>query len=606
MSGKSSEPLPRVSPEKNFRRKLRDGQAKLAEALKWWDEPQLNVKWPGGYGKSLGIALGFRSVIEKGTCNRLLVIVANDTQRKQMVNDFRHDCLDVGVHVDHVWQVTNEPSTFRANRKNKAQVFVTTIQHLSRCLASESNTVLALMRDHGDWIVAADEYHHYAVEADWGNALVPIVEQAIFTLAMSATPDRDGSPTIFGSPEPSVSVAYRDARDEGAVKYIVRRCYDYRVDYIDRHGEPVQFQTEDLRSSIRSLGLSVSEFEAKQNLRYSSKYVLPIVHEPINRLIEKRIRFSKPVQMLVRAMTCDHAAVVCEQVRAVAGDLRVDWIGTGPNGRTDFENEQIKRKFCPPKDKAGNRPAPDLDVLVQVGMADEGFDSILVAEIVDLAIVTLNGAANRTKQFYKRGTRFVTDGLDLHINVGTDHPIAGEGDIEDWIDSCRPISAKEPIDGGERPEPGDWDFPDEDWFISQEELTDCQLKEIIVDPRFQQVVKNECDFEPTDEQVKNWFRKAMRMQAEEDQEELSLSQMRSKLDQLAGKVAYSVVKQSGEFEKSALNDTKKRINGRMRRAFGERKAMLKDELMQAFNWLKGVHESVQDGDCPVWLSAGGR
>ena len=51
-------------------------------------------------------------------------------------------------------------------------------------------------------------------------------------------------------------------------------------------------------------------------------------------------------------------------------ELRIDWVGTGMNGRSDGENKAILRKFCPDKVDGKRRPQDvRLDVLVHVGMA---------------------------------------------------------------------------------------------------------------------------------------------------------------------------------------------------------------------------------------------
>lgn len=48
----------------------------------------LSVQWPTGYGKSIGFALAWKHCFEAGIANRFLIVVANDTQRQQILNDF--------------------------------------------------------------------------------------------------------------------------------------------------------------------------------------------------------------------------------------------------------------------------------------------------------------------------------------------------------------------------------------------------------------------------------------------------------------------------------------------------------------------------------------
>ena len=63
-------------------------------------------------------------------------------------------------------------------------------------------------------------------------------------------------------------------------------------------------------------------------------------------------------------MCCLHAEIVCKQIKdhidsMYTGQLTVDWVGTGPHGRSDGENRAIIRKFCPDK-VDGKRRAEDI------------------------------------------------------------------------------------------------------------------------------------------------------------------------------------------------------------------------------------------------------
>lgn len=600
MSQQSAKSLPRVSPEKDFRRELRTGQSKLKRHLEELNPEYINFRWPGGYGKTIGIALGFRHAIINGTCNRLLIVVANDTQRRQVIADFEQDALDVALHVGKPWAFTSDVATFKANRRGVNVVFVTTIQQVSACNRTSENMLLSMMRDHGDWMLACDEYHHYAEDCDWGNSLSILVDSAAFVMACSATPERDGNPTIFGDDEPLVAVRLEDAIKEKALKQIYNNQYVYRMDYINKSGEPVQFDTCELRESGVGIKYNLSEFEAKKELRYSAKYVTPLVHEPLMRLVRKRERHGLPLQMLVRAMSCGHAQTLCKQIRTLCGELSVDWIGTGTDGRSDIENRAVKDRFCPAKDKHGKRGKPSLDILVQVGMADEGFDSLYVAEIVDYAIVLCDGASNRTKQFIYRGTRYV-EGVCLDVNFGSDHPLSGK-DLVEWLQSGNFMPA--PEDTGEKRDVDlDWDLDDwsEDWFTN-EHLVNAELVEVITDPRFKDVVKEHRP-DATDSQIDDWFKQAMKRDMEAKQVEYTREEMRTKIDKLVGRVAYCVVKSDGEFEASKLRDIKKRINGRMKRAFGERSSLVEDELLGCYRWLRSLYEQVVNQEFPGWLIA---
>lgn len=607
MLKESTKSLCRVSPEKNFRRELRKGQRVLLERCKETKSKLLNVKWPGGYGKSLGIAIAFRAMLERKICDRLLIIVANDTQREQVLNDFKQDCGDVALEIPSVWKVTGEASTYRANRTGQHCVFVTTIQQVESSYRGSFDVTASLLDD-GDhkWMIAADEYHHYAESCPWGTALKALTEKASFVLATSATPFRDKKSTIFG--EPHLEVSYEDAKNEGAVKPILRRCYEYRIDYLDKNCEPLQFSSTELREQVGDAA-NIDGYEAKKELRHSSKYILPIVSEPILRLQERRISSGLKLQMLVRAMGCKHAKIVCGQIKALCEDLSVDWIGTGEYGRTDEENREIKSLFCPKKNAEGKRPEPQLDILVQVGMADEGFDSIMVAEIVDLHIVTLEGASNKTKQFYKRGTRAVGEEC-LFINVGTDHPLAAlDGNqVEAWLDSDLSIAevVKEVPKEEDHCGPKDFELPDSlpetKEAFKDAELTDTMIDEHPLKPKFDRDMKARYG-EPTEQDLRDWFRKALSGESQDRTDEITLTKQRELIDKVVGQIALKAVRmKGGEFERSMIGDYRHRINGKLISLFHRKRSeMLKDELASVYEYLKAMHESISEGEVPSWL-----
>src|SRR5579884_1559783 len=97
--------------------------------------------------------------------------------------------------------------------------------------------------------------------------------------------------------------------------------------------------------------------------------------------------------------------MVCQQVEALLQDrASVDWVGTGPSGRSAEENAEVLRQFCPPKDKATGLRNWTLDVLVNVGMAGEGLDTTDVTEIVFLTPANIT---NTNLQTIGRGSRIM-------------------------------------------------------------------------------------------------------------------------------------------------------------------------------------------------------
>jgi hypothetical protein len=128
---------------------------------------------------------------------------------------------------------------------------------------------------------------------------------------------------------------------------------------------------------------------------------------------------------------------------------------------------------------------------VQVQKVGEGSDSVMVAEILDLALANIDGAANQLKQFIFRGSRIVP-GMDesqqfCNVNVPSDAKLAGlehdEGlagiSLMDWIDGDY---SRQSGDGEPEHPPGDGDFsPAPENFLSIVVRRDAELTEVTDD-----------------------------------------------------------------------------------------------------------------------------
>jgi superfamily II DNA or RNA helicase len=611
---------------------LRKGQQAVIDLIS--QRPDLKVfpaKLPGGYGKSLVIAATYQLKRSLGECDRLLIIVANDRQRRQILNDFEADCRMIDLEIPGgVYQFDSTPATIEASIKNVCEVFVTTIQTVSstkRVCASPTidkpdvDSLLNLMLKKGRWMVAADEYHHYASEQDWGEALKRIVEKSRFALALSATPDRDGMPTIFGGPK--VDVTYWEGFEEKALKQLKLESYQYAVNVFTRTGKAT-YTTDQLRG-IAKLPNGINAFEEKEAIRYNTNYIHPILTGPLNRLVEQQLHTRKKLQALVRAMSCNHAQAICAQIKDLYPDMAVDWVGTGPNGRSDQDNESVCEKFCPRKGNDGRRPEPELDVLVQVGMAGEGLDCIPVTEIIDLSLATLEGASNASKQLYLRGARRVPGLPDAYqvctINVPTDHPLDGlEEHIMSWIDNGNGMPGKLPIteeDNNQRklqkPEP----LP-EDWVGNV--VREVEFIEVRVDSAAFQEFKSSAavpfsfgkvEFDENNPEHLNkvieMYRAAHRAASPKPSEYLVCAKLKQEIDKLTGLIANWVAARENESKDVKLGPIigayKRNIHARLKRRFGPKESLLSDGLKEELEYLRVLHNQIIDGDIPAWVYA---
>lgn len=578
----------------------RKGQQDLIEYL-----PQiqcgdtLSVQWPTGYGKSIGFALVWKHCHQIGLANRLLMIVANDTQRQQIVNDFAGDCLLVGAPCDGgVWSFERSAGDLRMARLGEVHVFVCTVQQLEASMSRGGlNTLKDLLQVQGTkWLVGFDEFHHYGEAMAWGDAAKLAMEHAEFSLAMSATPYRRGADTIF--PEPRLCVSYREAEEGRCVKPMVCHSYEYSVAVIQDGEEVANYTTTELH---RMADGELDQWEERKNIRYSPQYLHPLIIHPIRRLREMRAQTGKRLQMLVRAMSCRHAKMVCEQIKQFADGLSVDWIGTGISGRSDKENRQILTKFCPPKNTQGKRPDADIDVLVQVSMAGEGFDSVNVCEIIDLFPVSsraLSGRATQDKQFYGRGARIVSgaENLALSVNVPSDHPLhawAGRS-LATWMDACGSGNEAKPQEAPEAPAFDPWDFPE----LSKER--EIELITVITDKRSFEAFKEEASkrrgYDPVKDEAElaELYKIGQNAFQKEQSKQARAFQVREYLDALVGRIALIRAKQSEEVSGTVIGRFKKEANTAIKKQFGRsREEMTDDELETAAVWLRNYFQSLK-------------
>jgi hypothetical protein len=409
-----------------YRKDPRGGQLQIINAVIERKTGTLNCQLPTGYGKTFTAYASYAALRSMGLVDRLLYVVPSVAQLDQLLDGAKEDFADVVLDGPQKIFDLGYSATLalKAHRNNTAQVFACTIQALvgSPTTWEAVTTLLAESR----WIIVIDEYHHYAIEATWGRKACQL--PCVFRLAMSATPYRKERDSAFGEPE--IRVTYRQALKEGAVKKLICHSYVYRIDAVLPDGNIRTYTTEELVEEAGSTSPDkVQKMMVDRAMRWSPKYVSPLVDIPIARMTRERLDSGLPQQVLIGAMCCSHAELVCEQVKAMFPELRIDWVGTGDYGRPDVENRKIIKAFCPPKrlgDDGKSKRHPEdinLDVLVHVGMAGEGLDSVYVTEVIHLNPANIN---NQNNQENGRSSRIMDDlpASIGYINVDSSSPYA--------------------------------------------------------------------------------------------------------------------------------------------------------------------------------------
>lgn len=546
----------------------------------------------------------------QGRANRLLVIFPTDYQLEQFYNDGPQEFGDAATQgplqvIDVRFSGVN---AIAEHRKNTHQIFAITIQALREARGMDNCLKLT---ETGQWMVCVDEYHHYGVDKAWTRPVFALPK--VFFLAMSATPWRPNQDGAFGVPD--ISMSYVEAEKERSVKPLRGHAYNYRIDVVLEDGSEESYTTAEFAGLVGSDDPErIEKFKIERKMRWSPKYISPLVSVPIERMLHDRIATGYRLQALIGAMCVSHAEFVCEQIKSMFPHLAVDWVGTGENGRSPEVNKKILQKFCPPKEPDGKRGEAKFDVLVHVGMAGEGLDTILVSEVVFLSSASI---CNKKLQEAGRAARYLP-GVDGNINFDASSEFAEKRYVGSAfmqaMDGDPPTLKDEPKER----EPGDPNLLPEEPFIQiyHMELIDIDSG----DPAVQRMARVateanidtvHCDTllqdftHPGWEAVKKLYRAHQVREAEQFNEKAIISQWRENVGNavalLTGRVIHLRKKDGLAIDNRTAGQIKALINKRKKWRLGE---VTNDvELLQRhYNWCKQLEKELINKGISEWLA----
>jgi len=609
---KSTSPLQSVS----FSKKPRIGQQAVFDAVRRWDTRLLKTNLPTGYGKTIVCCGTYSILANNDKANRLLIIFPTDSQLEQFKQSGAVDLQEMAAPEPLVIMDLRYfgVQALKAHRQNGASVFLTTIQSIIQ--RAGRDLVESLLSSGGRWMLCVDEYHHYAATKEWGRTVLSLPVE--FTLAMSATPKRKDNDSAFG--EPDIVMTYKDAMDEKAVKPLMAHSYVYRLDLVNEDGE-IQTMTTDelLREAGGDSPAAVDQLLITRKMRWSPQYISPLVRFPLERMIQQRLETGYELQAIVGAMSVSHAEMVCAQINTMFGDvLTVDWVGTGEDGRAQNTNKEILQRFCPPKDPITGKRIPSLDVLVHVGMAGEGLDSVNVSEVIHLNAARWN---NSNDQENGRAARFLP-GVIGHISFDSSSEYAQKGYLGSKImDAFDHLPPTDNGDEDSRHEVSDVSddheykiLPDEPTILIEQLELDhidsgtpgvVRMKHVLVN-----LVR---EFEAGDiddpshcihDKAITAYKTMLRKEAEKVNPESTIRQWKERVKLATAKVtglALSVLYSSIEPVDNGLSGKiKKRINAQKKLEIG---AIACDEATcrQHYAWLKELETKLMNREVPQWL-----
>lgn len=587
--------------------RLREGQHRIVDLL---NDPnssprrkqQLIAVLPTGYGKTLSICCAYAALRAAGVVQRLLIIVPSAEQLGSYLDEIEADMRRVGAPVSGAYRAVSDLS-LRLHRQNQAEVFVATVQSLAN---SGMATVTDLLTT-GRWMLAADEFHRYADDNTWGNALKLLTP--VFTIAVSATPDRTDRAlkAIEGDADVKVSLDY--AVKEGAIRRVVTHVMDYTVD-ITMGGEdvPERFTLAELANSLGGSDKlqDISQIEVKKEIRYYSKYVSEALLNAVSKLEELNLEHPGEHKMLVFALGVRHAQAICSHLRAVAPQLQADWIGTfgtdkegKKSGKNEADNESVLERF-----KKG-----DLQVLVQVRKAAEGFNDVRCSVLLFLNLLNRSVLLQQAVGRGLRRNYAIPEAEDVcHVFVSHDHP--GAEYLKALAEGLKTDEDQEVVIN-ERPGAGGaggpviYDIPE--FFIidaaySGEELYfplgDTTMAQSVAVEKVKQAVPQLQN--QSDEATAELIRQVLGIAPQPISTSERISRAKERVTKAVNTLASNVVRiradrANGTLPSTLVGDTIKAIHQRWKRQGGNsQSSMTLEELETKYKWVQAINTSIRN------------
>lgn len=391
--------------------RLRPGQAsalkRWAAALRSGEASELVVV-PVGYGKTVIGVGSFDVAANLAGADMCLYLTPTDVLRQQ-VYDGVERALGMLGSTRPVRKILADNGARGRIAASQANFVVATYQQV----VANPGIYQSLARERRLHVVC-DEAHHLGESGRWAEAVGSLAARS--TLLLSATPVRLDRDALAGARyvddgdrhlviDPLVVVSMRQAWDERRIlKYLQMQMKDYAVRLRDTNGEIREFTASDMAD--------LPDFDqrcVRRELRWLDDYVEPLVREFAETLLNKMRSAPGQHQGLVFAATTEHANHLAQVFDQWEGQLRCVVVHSGEIA--DGENARRMQAFH----------RGDVDVLIQVKKASEGFDAPRVSVLLKLDAVH---SREPVIQQLGRGLRYNHALPDrenvLHVFIGRD------------------------------------------------------------------------------------------------------------------------------------------------------------------------------------------
>jgi len=589
---------------------LRKGQKRFIEYVS--DHPSQSIYngvLPTGYGKSKTAECVCHILKQQGRANRFLFVVPTDTQRAQYATGIAHDVMNMGLNLklleyrnDDVVVgkpiiVDHSTSIHRANRENRCDVYITTVQSI---VCNEG--FYADLMSTGRWALFCDEYQKLNKEEDakWGKAIENLNHSVMFGL--TATPIRtDKKATVFAEKEPDVEVSFEDAYKEKAIRGVVAHVEHYFVDVKNDDGGVDRITTDNITS-----------YDLSKDLRFTTKYISSILTSAYGCLTVKNLAHENQHQMLVFAMSVHHAKAVSDVLNVMFGDGFSNWVGVGNDGRPKNENEAIIEKYKKNK----------LPCLVQVDLAGEGFDNPRSSVLVFLHL--LKKATVKAVQQAGRGVRrnynitdFPDDVCDIFASPDTEMAELAVEFAKRTIDA-KDIGTDKTSGGGTKQtqpkQPPIYTIPPFESFVVDSEYDRSEIVSKITQSQVdgfrlgversegKSVADTISDERLMSILVENQIQQMKKAEAIDNREECYRNKVDGAVKTLAGNVCR--LRYGDSAPKTAVGDLITKIHRQWTKQSGgmKHKSMLDEDFKVKHDWIVETNEGLKlTREIPVWL-----
>ena len=557
----------------------------------------LNV--PGGYGKTDTVLVAYKLLRERNEVNRFLYVCWGSMRKKEFAETLQQKLDRIDYKKSTKYLVTNYDSGVTLNEHNQnlyefyllnAELLIYNLDHVRT------------MTQTGRWFIVIDESHHATEENKGGMAIDQLNYE--YRVGLSATPGNVSGQSLINHNNTKidniVSMDIAEAVKEKAIRAFNYQVANYDVELIDSDNQVKKLTTDEIREWEKETSekMDSTKFEIQKKLRISDRYVHQIFTQALYYYNLWNQYYPDQHKIIVFAPNVITAKYACEIINSIEGKGFADWIGSGFYGRPTEENQKVKKDFS----------LGDLQCLVQVNMAGEGFDAPRASIGVWLSFAyNGNMALQMCYRIMRRNYNIKDYSKDNCIMLVPSD--SGAIDLFQALKDAQEFDFDEVKKSNSESEES---FPNVDEILLR--IVEAKIKEwrgeLLNEEKIKQIKNMASDkinvedpkFENTMKQVfEQWFEQ----RNEKVLNEVTREEMRKIVEKqvrvMVGKIIKIIYGEHSSI-KGVAGDFKNKINSKLMREFGSRDKATIDDLKKMSDFLtEQFSKMVQYNAIPSWV-----